>query len=101
VPVPGDIDDTAGMSAYRGRHAIQVSARDTCHTVRGQALVHNGLIVDMTALRTVHSVESTGTDGGGRIEVDAGATWSQAVAAAAESDCAFPCLNGYLGVGGP
>ncbi|ONI88049.1 hypothetical protein ALI22I_20110 [Saccharothrix sp. ALI-22-I] len=94
VLVPGDISDIARMVAYCQRHDIPVTARGTGHAMHGQALVHRGLVIDMTALRTIHAIDPT--DSGGRVDADAGTSWSHVVATAAKHRLAFPCLTGYL-----
>jgi FAD/FMN-containing dehydrogenase len=87
---PASAADIARMIAFCSQHEIAVAARGEAHTTHGQGLVDGGLIIDMTALRTVHSVTPDGAD------VDAGVLWSDLVIAAARHNLRVSTLTGYL-----
>ncbi|MBP2328863.1 FAD/FMN-containing dehydrogenase [Kibdelosporangium banguiense] len=87
---PASSADIAAMMKFCARHGIAVAARGAAHTTHGQGLAPGGLVIDMTALTTIHTI---GTD---HTEVDAGVMWRDLVEAAAEQGLRFPALTGYL-----
>ena len=91
---PGSVEDIRKMVQFCRTHGIRVAARGQHHTMHGQSL-SCGLVVEMSALSTIHSITQ------GEADVDAGVTWDVLL------DTAFasgqrPITTGYtrLSVGG-
>jgi cytokinin dehydrogenase len=82
-----DIAATIRWAAARGRN---VAPRGRGHSVFGRSQASDGIVIDMTRLRTVHGIE------GDRTVVDAGATWSDVLAATLPQGLAPPALTDYL-----
>ncbi len=82
-----DVATTIRWAAERGR---QVAPQGRRHSVFGRAQAPAGLVIDMSALRTVHTVQSD------RIVVDAGATWTDVLAATLPQGLTPPVLTEYL-----
>lgn len=93
---PGSERDVQRMIGFCREHDIKVSARGQHHTMFGQGLVQAGLIIEMSALRTIHSITPNGAD------VDAGVLWKDLLQAALKQGLRPKGLTGYtaLSVGG-
>lgn len=90
LPASGrDVAATIRWAAGRGRTLAPQGKR---HSVFGRSLVDDGIVADMTRLRNIHSVQ---TD---RVVADAGATWSEVVAATLPQGLTPPVLTDYLGL---
>ncbi|PRY39535.1 FAD-binding protein [Umezawaea tangerina] len=89
---PRGVEDVAAMVAFCAERGISVAARGAKHTVFGQGLVPDGLVVDMTSLRAVHTI------GEGVADVDAGLLWHDLVVEAAGRGVRFPALTHFLGL---
>jgi cytokinin dehydrogenase len=89
---PGSVADIEKMIQFCRRHAIKVAARGQGHTTFGQSLVSGGLVVEMTALNTIHSIGPEGFD------ADGGVIWKDLVQAAFAQGFRVPALTGYLGL---
>lgn len=72
------------------RENTLVVPRGAGHSLNGQAQAPNGVVVDMTALNTVHEVRSD------RVIVDAGAKWSDVLRATLPRGLTPPVLTDYL-----
>src|ERR1700754_4957532 len=72
---PGSAADVAAMVSFGRDSGLAVVARGAGHSVEGQALVHGGVVIDMTSLGAVGAVERD------RVGVEAGARWSAVVEA--------------------
>src|SRR3954452_19290991 len=82
-----DVESTVRWTrALRGTIAPQGQS----HSVWGRSMTSNGVVVDMSTLRSVHSVE------GDRVVVDAGAKWSEVLAATLPLGKTTPVLADYL-----
>jgi len=68
----------------------KVAAQGQRHSVYGRAQVRDGIVIDMTRLRTIHDVQKD------RVIVDAGAKWSEVLAATLPKGFAPPVLTDYL-----
>ncbi len=84
-----DVAATVRWAAGRGRSLAPQGRR---HSVFGRGQVHGGIVIDMRRLRTVHRVQSD------RVVVDAGATWSEVLAATLPHGLTPPVLTDYLGL---
>jgi FAD/FMN-containing dehydrogenase len=93
---PGSSEDIARMIRFCRRHHIYVAARGQGHTTFGQSLAEGGLMVDMSTLDAIHSIDEC------EVDVDAGATWRDVVAATIPLGLTPPVLTGYinLSIGG-
>jgi FAD/FMN-containing dehydrogenase len=89
---PAAAPDIARMVEYCRRLRIQVAARGQGHTTFGQSQVEGGLVIDMSTLNTIHAIERD------RIDVDAGATWRDVLAATTAHGLTPPVLTGFLGL---
>ncbi|MCS7482940.1 FAD-binding protein [Umezawaea endophytica] len=89
---PRRVEDIAAMIAFCARHRITVAARGAKHTVYGQGLVPEGLVVDMSFLHGIHTV------GEDFVDVDAGVLWHDLVVEAADRGVRFPALTHFLGL---
>ena len=90
VLLPGSPHDVATVVEWANRRGQQVAPQGQSHSVYGRAQVADGIVIDMSLLRTVHDVEAD------RVVVDAGATWSEVVAATLPRGLVPPVLTDYL-----
>ena len=90
VLLPGSDSDVAATIRWARLLRGKVAPRGQRHSVWGRSQVRSGIVIDMTRLRTVHSVH------GDRVAVDAGATWSAVLAATLPRGLAPPVLPEYL-----
>jgi cytokinin dehydrogenase len=106
VLVPGSVRDIQRMLRFCSQRGIAVAARGQGHTTFGQSQASGGLVIDMRALGTIHSIEPETIEGdvvqGARAVVDAGVTWKTLVTATLAQGLRPPALTGYtnLSVGG-
>lgn len=82
-----DVARTIRWAAARGQ---KVAPRGRGHSVFGRSQVSDGIVIDMTRLRAVHSIRND------RVVVDAGATWNDVLASTLPRGLAPPALTDYL-----
>src|SRR5215216_4506259 len=70
----------------------KVAARGQGHSTYGRALVEDGVVIDMSSLKTIHEI------GSDHIVVDAGATWQSVFEATLAKGLTPPVLTNYLGL---
>jgi cytokinin dehydrogenase len=87
---PASDQDVASVIHWASERGRKVAPRGQGHSVYGRAQVENGIVIDMTRLRTVHDVQSD------RVVVDAGAKWSEVIAATLPQGLVPPALPDYL-----
>ncbi|MEA2790909.1 MAG: cytokinin dehydrogenase [Acetobacteraceae bacterium] len=87
---PASDDDVAETVRWVAQRGGKFAARGQGHSVFGRSMAGDGIVGDMSLLRTVHSVESD------RIVVDAGAKWSEVLAATLPHGLSPPVLTDYL-----
>jgi FAD/FMN-containing dehydrogenase len=87
---PASDQDVASVILWAGERGRKVAPRGQGHSVYGRAQVENGIVIDMTPLRTIHDVRSD------RVVVDAGAKWSEVIAATLPQSLVPPVLPDYL-----
>ena len=92
VLLPGSLEDIVQIVHFARRHGLRIAARGHGHQPFGQAQVEGGIVIDMRALRSVHSVSVD------RMEVDVGADWRTVVQAALAQGSSPPVLTNYLGL---
>jgi cytokinin dehydrogenase len=90
VLLPGSDDDVAATVRWAAEHGRGFAAQGRRHSVFGRAQVGDGVAGDMRLLRTVHGVEHD------RVAVDAGATWSEVLAATLPQGLTPAGLPDYL-----
>ena len=93
---PGGVDDVVAMVRYANAHRLRIAMRGQGHSSFGQAQVEAGIVVDSRPLRRILAV----TDAG--IDVEAGATWEEVLAATLPRGLTPPVLpdTQVLTVGG-
>jgi len=72
---PGSVDDIVRMVRYANTHRIRVAMRGQGHSSYGQAQVEAGVVIDSRSLRRVLRVSDS------EIDIEAGATWREVLAA--------------------
>ncbi|KAA2261072.1 FAD-binding protein [Solihabitans fulvus] len=87
---PGSVADIAAVLRHCATHDIPVAARAEGHSTGGQAQALDGVVIDLSGLRTVHEV------GADFVSVDAGARWSQVLAETLPLGLTPPVLTDYL-----
>ena len=92
VDRPAAAADIAGLLREASANGVKVAARGQGHSTYGRPLVEDGLIVDMSALRTIGEVAAD------RVVVEAGATWRDVLDATLKQGLAPPVLTNYLGL---
>ena len=90
VLLPGSDQDVATTIRWAGGLGRKIAPQGQSHSVYGRAQVRAGIVIDMTQLRTVHDVQND------RVVVDAGAKWSEVLAATLPQGLTPPVLTDYL-----
>ena len=88
----GSAEDIALAIRWVARRGRRFAARGRGHSVLGRPMAENGIVGDMSRLRAIHGIE------GDRVTVDAGATWSEVLAATLPLGLGPPVLTDYLGL---
>lgn len=57
---PSSAEDVARVLRYAARVGLPVATRGEAHTQTGQALVQDGILLDLTSLDTIHEVDAKG-----------------------------------------
>ena len=99
VLVPGSVDDIVAMVRFARRQGLRIAAArglGESHSTFGQSQVPAGIVIDMSALSTLHEV------GAESAWVDAGVRWRQLLEATLPSGRSPPTLTDYidLSIGG-
>ena len=87
---PAAASDVASIVRFARDAGLPLAARGAGHSVDGQTLVRNGIVVDLTSLAGVGPV------GPDRIEVQAGARWDAVVDATLPAGLTPPVLPDHL-----
>jgi FAD/FMN-containing dehydrogenase len=90
ILLPGSEQDVGTTIRWAGGLGRKVAPQGQSHSVYGRAQVRAGIVIDMTQLRTVHDVQND------RVIVDAGAKWSEVLAATLPQGLTPPVLTDYL-----
>jgi FAD/FMN-containing dehydrogenase len=90
VLLPVSARDVAATIRWAARRGLRFAPQGRRHSVYGRAQVRDGVVADLTRLRTVHAVHRD------RVEVDAGATWHDVLAATLPQGRTPPVLTDYL-----
>jgi hypothetical protein len=93
---PGSVEDVVELVRFARRHNIKVASRGKGHTAFGQSQVDAGVVVDMSTLNQIHSIEAD------RAVVDAGVVWRTLLLATTAVGRTPPVLTDYtrLTIGG-
>jgi FAD/FMN-containing dehydrogenase len=89
---PRSSTDIAGLMRLARDRGMKIAARGQGHSTYGRALIDDGIVVDMSAVDTIHVVHPD------RIVVDAGATWRSVLDATLARGLTPPVLTNYLGL---
>jgi cytokinin dehydrogenase len=89
---PGSVEDIQVMIRFCRRLRIKVGARGQGHTTFGQSQVEAGLVIEMSSLGKVHSVDPT------RADVDAGVLWKNLLQTIVPQGLTPPALTGFTGL---
>jgi cytokinin dehydrogenase len=87
---PASVSDIAAMLSYARSKGLLVAARGQGHGTLGHAQAPGGVVIDMSSLCAIHGVEY------GVVVVDAGARWSEVLAATLPLGLTPPVLTDYL-----
>ena len=90
VLLPGSDKDVARTIRWVGKRGRKFAPRGQGHSVFGRSMTRHGIVGDISRLGTVRSIR------GDRVVVDAGARWSQVLAATLPHGLTPPVLTGYL-----
>lgn len=93
---PGSVEDVVRIVRFARSHKLKVAARGQAHSTYGQSQVEAGIVIDLSPLNTIHSIDAE------QAEVDAGVLWSQLLQASLARQLTPPVLTDYieLSVGG-
>ncbi|ATB37881.1 cytokinin oxidase [Cystobacter fuscus] len=99
VLVPGSVGDIVAMVRFARRQGLHIAAArglGESHSTYGQSQVPAGIVIDMSALSTIHEI------GESSAWVDAGVRWRQLLEATLPSGRSPPTLTDYieLSIGG-
>ncbi len=99
VLVPGSVQDIVAMVCFCRAQGLKIAAArglGESHSTYGQSQVEAGIVIDMSALNTIHEI------GERSAWVDAGVRWHELLAATLPSGKSPPTLTDYieLSIGG-
>jgi len=99
VLVPGSVEDIVTVVRFANAHGLAVAGArgiGASHSTQGQSEVLGGIVIDMSALATIHEINE------GDALVDAGVRWSAILEQTVPLGKSPPTLNDYieLSVGG-
>ncbi|WP_426732599.1 FAD-binding protein [Myxococcus faecalis] len=99
VLVPGSVKDIVAMVRFARRQGLKIAAArglGESHSTFGQSQVPAGIVVDMSALATIHELDQDSA------WVDAGVRWHELLQASLPSGKSPPVLTDYieLSIGG-
>jgi cytokinin dehydrogenase len=90
VLLPGSAQDVATTIRWAAELGRKVAPQGQSHSVYGRAQVGDGIVIDMSRLHTIHTIRDD------RVVVDAGAKWSEVLAATLPQGLTPPVLAEYL-----
>jgi FAD/FMN-containing dehydrogenase len=89
---PASAAGVASLMQRAGKQGLKIAARGQGHSTYGRSMAEDGIVVDMSAISTVHAVQPD------RVVVDAGATWKSVLDATLPRGLTPPVLTNYLGL---
>jgi FAD/FMN-containing dehydrogenase len=90
VLLPGSDDDVAATIRWAAARGRRFAPRGQGHSLFGRSMARDGVVGAISRLRTVRGVQ------GDRVVADAGATWSEVLAATLPQGLTPPVLTDYL-----
>ncbi len=87
---PGSIEDIIQIIKFARTHKLKVASRGQGHSTYGQPQVSDGIVIDMSTLNTIHSIDAM------QAVVDTGVLWSQLLLATLPQQLTPPVLTDYL-----
>ena len=87
-------EEVAVAVAFARRHRIPLATRGEAHTQSGQALTDGGILLDLTSLNSLESLDEAGRT----VRCGAGVKWMDLVAATVSRGWIPPVLTNNLGV---
>src|SRR5262245_31701020 len=91
---PASTEDVAAVIRYARAHSVPVATRGEAHTQSGQATVAGGILIDLTSLDRIHSIDAAGL----RADCQAGVKWETLVRQSVPQGLIPPVLTNNLGV---
>ncbi|WIM11268.1 FAD-binding protein [Enhydrobacter sp.] len=89
---PRSSGDVAAAIRWASQQGLRFAAQGRRHSVYGRAMARDGIVAEMSRLRTIHGLQ------GDRVVVEAGATWREVLAATLPHGLAPPVVTDYLGL---
>jgi FAD/FMN-containing dehydrogenase len=90
VLLPGSADDVAKTIQWTAQRDCKFAPQGQRHSTFGRSQVQNGIVADMSTLRSIGAVE------GDRVVVEAGAKWGDVLRATLAHGKTPPVLTEYL-----
>jgi len=93
---PGSPGDVVAVVNYANRQGLRVAMNGNGHSVYGQAQARNGLVIQSSGLKRIHSIGAEGA------HVDAGVTWGELAKTTLASGLTPPVMTEFqdLSIGG-
>ncbi|HKB08583.1 MAG TPA: FAD-binding protein [Candidatus Polarisedimenticolia bacterium] len=91
---PASTEDVAAVIRYARAHSVPVATRGEAHTQSGQATVAGGILIDLTSLDRIHSIDAAGLSA----DCQAGVKWETLVRQTVPQNLVPPVLTNNLGV---
>ncbi len=91
---PASTQDVAAVIRYARKNSVPIATRGEAHTQSGQATVANGILIDLTSLDRILSIDP----GGLSADCQAGVKWETLVRQAIGRGLVPPVLTNNLGV---
>ncbi|HEX7312967.1 MAG TPA: FAD-binding protein [Pyrinomonadaceae bacterium] len=86
---PGSVEDVVKVVRFAREHGIRVAGRGKGHTAFGQSQAGAGVVIDMTTLNQIHSINPD------RAVVDAGVVWRDLLLTTVPLGLTPPVLTDY------
>ncbi|MBD1864957.1 FAD-binding protein [Trichocoleus sp. FACHB-46] len=91
---PHSVDDVVKTVRYAHQQGLIISPRATGHSLSGQSLSQNGIVLDMRSLNQIHKIHKDAL----YFKADAGVSWGQVVNACTPDGLVPPVLTNYFNV---
>lgn len=92
VLYPASVNDVVAVVKFARAQGIRIAGRGKGHTVMGQAQAEAGVVIDMTTLDTIHSIECD------RAVVDGGTIWRDLLVETTAVGLTPPVLTDFTGL---
>lgn len=91
---PNSVNDVVQTVKYAARTGIKVSSRGAGHSLSGQSLNQDGIVLDLKSLNRIHEINTKEL----WFKADAGVFWGEIVNACLPQGIIPPVLTNYFGV---